>query len=88
MKEKFRKSFDQWDEYAALLMDLSKAFDCQPHDMKISKLHAYGFDMLYLRLTHRYQRVKINNSYSLWNLFKYGVRQDSILGPFLFNVYL
>ena len=39
-------------------------------------------------LTDRYQRVKINNSYSLWNLIKHGVSQGSILGPILFNIFL
>ena len=39
-------------------------------------------------LTDRYQRVKINNSYSLWSLIKHGVPQGSILGPILLNIFL
>ena len=70
MIEKFKKSLDQKGEYAALLMDLSKAFDCLPHDLIIVKLHTYRFEKASLRLLHSYltgsyQRVKINNSYSL-----------------------
>ena len=93
MTEKFKKSLDQGGEYAALLTDLSKAFDCLPHDLIIAKLHAYGFDKASLRLMHsyltdRYQRVKINNSYSFRSLIKHGVSQGSILGPILFNMFL
>ena len=39
-------------------------------------------------LTDIYQKLKINNSCSLWNLIKHGVSQGSILGPKLFNIFL
>ena len=39
-------------------------------------------------LTSRKQRVKIGSSYSVWNEIKRGVRQGSILGPFLFDVFI
>ena len=90
---KFKKLVDQGGEHDALIMDLSKASDCLPHNLIIAKLHAYGFDKASLRLLHsyltdRYQRVKINNSYSLWSLNKHGVPRGSILGPMLFNIVL
>ena len=93
MIEKFIKSLDQRGEYAVLLTDLFKAFECLPHDLIIANLHACRFDKASLRLMHsyltdRYQRVKINNSYSLWSLIKYGLPQDSIVGPILFNLFL
>ena len=90
MIEKFKKSLDQGGEYAALLTDLSKALSCLPHDLITAKLHAYAFDKASLRLMHsclagRYQRVKVNNSYSLWSL---KVPQGSILGSILFSIFL
>ena len=93
MIKKFRKCLDQKGEYAALLTDLSKAFDCLPHDLIIAKLHAYGFDRPSLKLIHsyltgRFQRVKIGSTYSSYKLIKCGVPQGSILGPLLFNIFL
>ena len=82
----FRKLLDKGGGYAALLTDLSKAFDCIPHDLTIAKLHACDFDMPLLKVingywTNRHQGVKINDSYSLWKLIKHDVSQGSILGP-------
>ena len=73
MIENFRKFLDQGGGYAALLRDLSKAMEWLPHHLIIAKYYAYGFDMPSLRLmqsylTDWYERVKVNNSYSLWSL--------------------
>ena len=69
MIEKWRESLDQGGAYGALLTDLSKAFDCLPHELIIAKLYAYGVDMPSLKLINSYiylkkQRIKINDAYS------------------------
>ena len=50
MIEKWRKSLGQGGGYRALLTDLSKAFDCLPHEFTIIKLYACGVDMSSLKL--------------------------------------
>ena len=39
----WKKSLDQNKFAGVVLMDLSKGFDCIPHDLLIVKMHAYGF---------------------------------------------
>ena len=74
-------------------MDLSKAFDCIPHEFLIAKLHAYGFNkkvltFLYSYLKRRKESVKINDTASFFQILLSGVPQGSILGPILFNLFI
>ena len=91
--EKWRSILDNRGFSGAILMDLSKAFDCINHELLIAKLHAYGFSKESVRLiksylSNRWQRVKINTTFSSWFELIMGVPQGSVLGPLLFNIYL
>ena len=64
--ELWRRCLDSSGFVETILMDLSKAYDCLPHDLLLAKLEAYGFsnDSLQLvcsYLESRYQRVKIGS---------------------------
>ena len=91
--ERWKSSLDKKGYAGAVLMDLSKAFDCLNHDLLIAKLHAYGFSKKSLQLIlsylkNRWQCTKINTTFSSWSELLQGVPQGSVLGPLLFNIYL
>ena len=50
MIEMWRRCLDDNKMVGTILMDLSKALDCLPHDLLIAELDAYGFDKEALRL--------------------------------------
>ena len=74
-------------------MDLSKAYDCLPYDLPLAKLSGYGFDESTITLTanylsNRYQRVKIESTFSSYLEILRRAQQDSILGPILFDLFI
>ena len=93
LTEEWRTHLDKNETVGAVLMDLSKAFDCLPHELLIAKLAAYGverqtLELIYSYLKERKQTVGIKGKLSMLLEILAGVPQGSILGPILFNIFM
>ena len=76
-----------------IYLDLAKAFDTLLHDILLDKVSYYGvngvaYNLLRSDLTQRQQIVEFDGFLSKSLEIKTGVPQRSVLGPYLFSIYI
>ena len=91
--EEWTKLQDSGSPFDVLYLDFQKAFDSVPHARLVYKLRKYGIgdklsNWIEDFLGGRKQRVCINKASSSWTKVTSGVPQGSVIGPFLFLLYI
>ena len=87
------ENMDEGEYTAACVFDISKCFDCINHSLLLSKLEKYGIRNTALKwftsyLSGRTQAVTCRGKPSGFKELVHGVPQGSILGPFLFLLFI
>ena len=84
-----QKALDNSEYVGTVLMDLSKAYDCIPHDLLIAKLEAYVLDKTSRHLLSHYlcdRKQRTKNSFHLQQDVICGIAQGSVLRPICFSL--
>ena len=89
----WKKELDNKIYFGAILMDLSKAFDCIPYELLIARMDANGFSENALTFSFfvpetKEKSIQITNTCSIFQLLLSGVPQGSMLDLILVNLFL
>ena len=89
----WKEELDNEIYFGAILMDLSKAFDCIPYELLIARMDAIGFSenaltFFFFVPETTEKSVQITNTCSIFQLLSSGVPQSSMLDLILVNLFL
>ena len=92
-RQLMRSEIDSKSTGQACFIDLQKAFDTLDHKILLEKLEKYGYrgpiyKLLNSYLNDRWQYIDLNGTCTSKKQILTGVPQGSILGPFLFLLYI
>ena len=87
------ETIDKGYKIGCIYMDYQKAFDTVPHRRLLHKMTGYGINKqihgwVKSFLTDRKQIVMVNVEISSWKKVTPGIRQGSVLGLFLFVLFI
>ena len=87
------RNLDKGNDVRFIFCDVSKAFDKVWHQGLLTKLRSYGFNVNRCNwiadyLNDRQQKVVLDGFFSNFASINAGVPQGSVLGPFLFLLYI
>lgn len=87
------EAFEDRNVCIAQFCDLTRAFDCVSHTLCLKKMEYYGIrgvtlSLVEAYLTGRYQVVEKQHERSTMQPVQLGIPQGSILGPFIFLLYI
>ena len=91
--QSWQNELDEKGMTETVLMDLSNAYNCIPHDLLIANLSAYcivsvGPLLISDYFSHRKPRTKIGSCYSFLHYIIRGIPQGLLLGPLFFNIFI
>lgn len=93
LTQKMYEAIDNSQPAIGVFLDLAKAFDTVDHQQLLGSLEDVGIrgvahNLFKSYLSDRKQCVKIDDTYSSFELIKCGVPQGTVLGPILFILYI